>query len=77
MPWRRLPRRDVMQNHLLQMLCLVAMEKPPSIDPDDVRDEKARGGAAMGQMGGAVGQLWGAVGYWGAVGGNVGLLWDS
>lgn len=33
-------RRDVMQNHLLQMLCLVAMEKPASTDSDDVRDEK-------------------------------------
>lgn len=29
-----------MQNHLLQMLCLVAMEKPASTNPDDVRDEK-------------------------------------
>lgn len=29
-----------MQNHLLQMLCLVAMEKPASTSPDDVRDEK-------------------------------------
>lgn len=29
-----------MQNHLLQMLCLVAMEKPPTTSPDDVRDEK-------------------------------------
>ncbi|XP_068027362.1 glucose-6-phosphate 1-dehydrogenase-like [Melanerpes formicivorus] len=34
--------RDVMQNHLLQMLCLVAMEKPSSTDPDDVRDEKVK-----------------------------------
>lgn len=34
-----------MQNHLLQMLCLVAMEKPASTDSDDVRDEKV-GGAA-------------------------------
>ncbi|RXM34997.1 Glucose-6-phosphate 1-dehydrogenase [Acipenser ruthenus] len=32
--------RDVMQNHLLQMLCLVAMEKPASTNSDDVRDEK-------------------------------------
>lgn len=32
--------RDVMQNHLLQMLCLVAMEKPASTSPADVRDEK-------------------------------------
>lgn len=31
---------DVMQNHLLQMLCLVAMEKPASTSSDDVRDEK-------------------------------------
>uniref|UniRef100_A0A8C3JQB8 glucose-6-phosphate dehydrogenase (NADP(+)) n=1 Tax=Calidris pygmaea TaxID=425635 RepID=A0A8C3JQB8_9CHAR len=34
--------RDVMQNHLLQMLALVAMEKPASTDPDDVRDEKVK-----------------------------------
>ncbi|XP_078520627.1 glucose-6-phosphate 1-dehydrogenase isoform X1 [Lissotriton helveticus] len=34
--------RDVMQNHLLQMLCLVAMEKPCSTDSDDVRDEKVK-----------------------------------
>lgn len=34
-----------MQNHLLQMLCLVAMEKPASTDSDDVRDEKVGGGA--------------------------------
>ncbi|NXH25995.1 G6PD dehydrogenase, partial [Myiagra hebetior] len=36
------PHRDVMQNHLLQLLCLVAMEKPASTDPDDVRDEKVK-----------------------------------
>lgn len=29
-----------MQNHLLQMLSLVAMEKPASTSSDDVRDEK-------------------------------------
>lgn len=34
--------RDVMQNHLLQMLCLVAMEKPASTDSDDVRNEKVK-----------------------------------
>ncbi|XP_076028018.1 glucose-6-phosphate 1-dehydrogenase-like [Genypterus blacodes] len=34
--------RDVMQNHLLQILCLVAMEKPASTSPDDVRDEKVK-----------------------------------
>jgi glucose-6-phosphate 1-dehydrogenase len=34
--------RDIMQNHLLQILCLVAMEKPASTSPDDIRDEKVK-----------------------------------
>eukprot|EP01116_Phalansterium_solitarium_P006270 TRINITY_DN1857_c0_g1_i2.p1 TRINITY_DN1857_c0_g1~~TRINITY_DN1857_c0_g1_i2.p1 ORF type:complete len:545 (+),score=193.01 TRINITY_DN1857_c0_g1_i2:44-1636(+) len=34
--------RDVMQNHLLQMLALVAMETPVSLDAEDVRDEKVK-----------------------------------
>eukprot|EP00128_Syssomonas_multiformis_P016105 Colp12_sorted_trinity150504_noHs@28115 len=34
--------RDVMQNHLLQILCLVAMEKPCSFDAEDLRDEKVK-----------------------------------
>lgn len=34
--------RDVMQNHLLQILSLVAMEKPATIHPDDVRNEKVK-----------------------------------
>ena len=29
--------RDVMQNHLLQILCLAAMEKPVTTSPDDIR----------------------------------------
>ncbi|MDE3243179.1 MAG: glucose-6-phosphate dehydrogenase [Nitrospirota bacterium] len=32
--------RDMIQNHLLQLLCLVAMEPPHSLDPDVVRDAK-------------------------------------
>jgi len=32
--------RDIMQNHLLQVLCLVAMENPVSLDAEDVRDAK-------------------------------------
>ena len=32
--------RDVMQNHLLQILTLVAMEKPVSVRAEDIRDEK-------------------------------------
>ncbi len=32
--------RDVVQNHLLQMLALVAMEPPPSLDAADIRNRK-------------------------------------
>jgi len=34
--------RDMVQNHLLQLLCIVAMEPPASIAPDAVRDEKLK-----------------------------------
>lgn len=34
--------RDVMQNHLLQLLTLVLMEAPASLNPEDVRDEKVK-----------------------------------
>lgn len=32
--------RDVMQNHLMQILTLVAMEKPPTTNAEDIRNEK-------------------------------------
>src|SRR5262249_11744544 len=32
--------RDMVQNHLLQVLCLTAMEPPWTLDPDVVRDAK-------------------------------------
>ena len=32
--------RDIMQNHLFQILSLTAMEKPVSNNADDIRDEK-------------------------------------
>ncbi|KAL9247916.1 hypothetical protein vseg_021293 [Gypsophila vaccaria] len=34
--------RDIIQNHLLQVLCLVAMEKPVSLTPESIRDEKVK-----------------------------------
>lgn len=34
--------RDMMQNHLLQLLALVAMEIPPALEAHAVRDEKAK-----------------------------------
>lgn len=34
--------RDMVQNHLLQLLCIVAMEPPVSLHPDAVRDEKLK-----------------------------------
>jgi glucose-6-phosphate 1-dehydrogenase len=34
--------RDMVQNHLLQLLCLVAMEPPAMLDQEAVRDEKLK-----------------------------------
>ena len=34
--------RDMVQNHILQLLCLVALEPPTKLDPDAVRDEKVK-----------------------------------
>ncbi|MCY4540956.1 MAG: glucose-6-phosphate dehydrogenase [Rhodobacteraceae bacterium] len=34
--------RDMVQNHLMQLLCLVAMEPPAKFLPDAVRDEKLK-----------------------------------
>jgi glucose-6-phosphate 1-dehydrogenase len=34
--------RDMVQNHLLQLLCMVAMNPPSKLDADSIRDEKVR-----------------------------------
>ncbi len=34
--------RDMVQNHMMQLLCLIAMEAPYHFDPDAVRDEKLK-----------------------------------
>jgi len=34
--------RDMIQNHLMQLLCLIAMEPPCSLDANSVRDEKVK-----------------------------------
>jgi glucose-6-phosphate 1-dehydrogenase len=34
--------RDMVQNHLMQLLCLIAMEPPNQFDADAVRDEKLK-----------------------------------
>ncbi len=34
--------RDMVQNHLMQLICLIAMEPPHHFDPDAVRDEKLK-----------------------------------
>ena len=34
--------RDMVQNHLLQLLCIIAMEPPASSDPNAMRDEKLK-----------------------------------
>ncbi len=34
--------RDMVQNHMLQLLCMVAMEPPAALEADSVRDEKLK-----------------------------------
>lgn len=34
--------RDVVQSHIMQLLCLTAMECPKSLDADDIRNEKVK-----------------------------------
>lgn len=34
--------RDMLQNHLLQVLALICMEPPVSLDPEPIRDEKVK-----------------------------------
>ena len=33
---------DMVQNHMMQLLCLVAMEPPSDLQPDSVRNEKVK-----------------------------------
>jgi glucose-6-phosphate 1-dehydrogenase len=34
--------RDIVQNHMLQLLCLIAMEPPSALDAEAIRDEKVK-----------------------------------
>jgi glucose-6-phosphate 1-dehydrogenase len=34
--------RDMVQNHLVQLLCLIAMEPPASLNPEAIRDERVK-----------------------------------
>jgi len=43
----------MVQNHMLQLLCLVAMETPSSMDADAVRDEKLKVLRALKRINGA------------------------
>lgn len=45
--------RDMVQNHLLQLLCLVAMEPPARLDGDSIRDEKLKVLKSLKQYSGA------------------------
>jgi glucose-6-phosphate 1-dehydrogenase len=45
--------RDMVQNHLLQLLCIIAMEPPVAATPDAVRDEKLKVLRALRPMTGA------------------------
>lgn len=39
--------RDIMQNHLLQILALFAMEPPVTLDAEDIRNEKVLSPSSM------------------------------
>jgi glucose-6-phosphate 1-dehydrogenase len=43
--------RDMVQNHLLQLLCLVALEPPARFEPDQLRNEKVKVLEAIDPMG--------------------------
>jgi glucose-6-phosphate 1-dehydrogenase len=45
--------RDMVQNHLLQLLCLVAMEPPTDLSAESVRDEKVKVIRALRPLAGA------------------------
>lgn len=45
--------RDMVQNHLLQLLCIIAMEPPASSDADAMRDEKLKVLRALRPLAGA------------------------
>ncbi|MGX9349582.1 glucose-6-phosphate dehydrogenase [Shimia sp. W99] len=42
--------RDMVQNHLMQLLCLIAMEPPSRFEPNAVRDEKVKVIEALGAV---------------------------
>jgi glucose-6-phosphate 1-dehydrogenase len=42
--------RDMVQNHLLQLLCLTAMEPPTDLNADSIRDEKVKVVRSLRQM---------------------------
>ena len=44
--------RDMVQNHLLQLLAIIAMEPPTSIEADAVRDEKLKVLSALNELSG-------------------------
>src|ERR1700681_905186 len=43
--------RDMVQNHLLQLLCLVSMEAPSDVSADSIRDEKVKVARCLRRMG--------------------------
>jgi glucose-6-phosphate 1-dehydrogenase len=64
--------RDMLQNHMLQLLCLVAMEPPADMDPDSVRNEKVKVLRSLRRYTRADAQAWSVRGQYtaGVVGGK-------
>ena len=65
--------RDVLQNHVLQLLALVAMEPPAKFAADDIRDEKRKVLEALSPAGDALDE-WAVAGQYVAADGKKGYL---
>ena len=69
--------RDMVQNHLMQLLCLTAMEPPSRFNPKDVRDEKLKVIRALEPIGADRVSLDTARGQYRAGGGGASYLEDT
>jgi glucose-6-phosphate 1-dehydrogenase len=71
--------RDMLQNHMLQLLCFVAMEPPADMEPDSVRNEKVKVLRSLRRYTRAYAQNWSVRGQYGAgvVGGKEAAAYDA
>jgi glucose-6-phosphate 1-dehydrogenase len=71
--------RDMLQNHMLQLLCFVAMEPPADMEPDSVRNEKVKVLRSLRRYARADAQNWSVRGQYtaGVVGGKEARAYEA